>query len=142
MELFIRSARLKDCSDITRLSDQLGYKVTHEKTRESISEILMSNSNCAFVITSKEKVIGWIHGHYSLRLQSAPFVEIGGLVIDENYRRKGIGKKLIQRIIEWAELKNITTIKVRCNSIRKEAHLFYKSIGFIEAKEQKIFSLQ
>jgi GNAT superfamily N-acetyltransferase len=140
MELFIRDAKVADFESITLLSNQLGYKTTGEKTKERLSEIMASNDNCAFVATANGIVTGWIHGFYTLRIESAPFVEIGGLVIDEHFRRKGIGKILVQKVIEWAELKNTGTIRVRCNTIRKESHQFYSSIGFEEVKEQKIFS--
>ncbi|NOT94268.1 GNAT family N-acetyltransferase [Ferruginibacter sp.] len=139
MELFIRAAEVEDFESITRLSYQFGYIADTKKTKERLSEIIVSNDNCAFVATDSGIVIGWIHGFYTLRIQSDPFVEIGGLVVDENYRRKGIGRLLVQKVTEWAKLKNGSTIRVKCNSIRKESHQFYISIGFKEVKEQKVF---
>lgn len=94
-----------------------------------------------YVIADDETVIGWIHGFYSLRVESDAFVEIGGLVIDERYRRKGVGKMLVNEVIEWSRRMNIHKIRVRSNAIRTDAHTFYESIGFTETKEQKIFDL-
>ena len=92
------------------------------------------------VIASNEKIVGWIHGFYSLRIESDFFVEIGGLVVDENFRKNGIGKKLVDKVMEWSKLKNCEKVRVRCNVIRKESHKFYENIGFEINKEQKIFS--
>jgi GNAT superfamily N-acetyltransferase len=89
-----------------------------------------------------KKQIGWIHAFKTLRIESKPFIEIGGLVVDENYRGKGVGKLLINAIKNWSEQEEISTIRVRCHTKRKEAHLFYNKLGFSESKEQKIFEIR
>lgn len=142
MRLFSREAELKDAEFITKLSNQLGYKTTIEKVRNRLSDILSNVDNCIYVIIDNEYIIGWIHGFYSLRIESDTFIEIGGMVVDENYRRKGIGKMLVEKVIEWSRFKNIHKIRVRCNTHRKETHAFYNNIGFIETKEQKIFDMK
>ncbi|MCD0472581.1 GNAT family N-acetyltransferase [Flavobacterium sp. JAS] len=142
MNLFLRQAELKDVEFITELSNQLGYKTTIEKIQNRISEILNNIDNCVYVIIDNENIVGWIHGFYSLRVESDSFVEIGGLVVDENYRRKGVGKILVTKVIEWARSKKSNKIRVRCNTLRKETHVFYDRIGFIETKEQKIFDME
>ncbi|TPG34824.1 GNAT family N-acetyltransferase [Flavobacterium pectinovorum] len=142
MNLFLRQAELKDVEFIAELSSQLGYKTSLEKIQNRISEILNNADNCVYVIIDNENIIGWIHGFYSLRVESDSFVEIGGLVVDENYRRKGVGKILVTKVIEWACSKKSNKIRVRCNTLRKETHVFYDRIGFIETKEQKIFDME
>ena len=142
MNLFSRVAALKDVKLITELSNQLGYESTHEKIHRRLSEILNHADNCVFVILDNENIVGWIHGFYTMRIESDSFIEIGGMLVDKNYRRKGIGRMLIQKIIEWAHEKKINKIRVRCNSLRNETHSFYHSIGFVETKEQKIFDLK
>jgi len=137
----LRAATLEDAERITALSHQLGYDATVQQTSARLSGILSSTDNCVYVVADGDNVIGWIHGIYSVRVESDAFVEIGGLVIDMNYRRKGVGKMLVNEVIEWSRARNIHKIRVRSNTIRKEAHVFYKSMGFAETKEQKIFDL-
>lgn len=139
MELLIRTAQLTDAESITQLSNQLGYTTTIEKMQQRLSAILPNTDNCVFVMTANGQLIAWIHGCYSLRVESDPFVEIGGLVVDADHRRKGIGRMLIEKIIRWALVKNCDKIRVRCNTLRKDSHEFYNSIGFTWIKEQKIF---
>jgi len=141
MPLFIRVADLKDAEPINKLSIQLGYAATDEQIQTRLKEILNHDDNCVFVAFENENIIGWIHGFYSLRVESVSFVEIGGLVVDENYRRKGVGQMLVKKIIDWSRLRNIKKVRVRCNTMRIEAHTFYNEIGFAESKEQKIFDL-
>jgi len=139
-ELDVRIANIDDVEAITQLSNQLGYKAESKEIEFRLTRILSLKDNCVFVATEGDLVIGWIHGFYALRIESASFVEIGGLVIDEINRRKGIGGILVQHVIEWANHMNVATVRVRCNTIRTEAHQFYHRIGFDELKEQKIFS--
>jgi len=60
-------------------------------------------------------------------------------VIDENYRKQGIGKLLVNKAREWTKEKHIDKLRVRCNRNRTEAHQFYHALGFTELKEQKVF---
>ena len=139
MEIIIRVAEINDAEPVVNLSFQLGYEITKEKTEHQLEELLSNKDNCVFVAVDGGEIIGWIHGFYSIRLESASFVEIGGLVIDEKKRGKGIGKKLIGKVIEWAVTKKCDKLRVRSNTIRKETHAFYKHNGFNERKEQKVF---
>jgi GNAT superfamily N-acetyltransferase len=139
--MLIREAGPDDSEYMAELSKQMGYKTTTEDVRFRLNKIMDDKNNSVFVILDDIKVIGWIHGFYIFRVESEPFIEIGGMVIDENYRRKGIGRMLVNKIIEWSESKKSTKLRVRCNTIRKDTHSFYKSIGFVESKEQKVFDL-
>ncbi len=139
MELSIRTAEIKDSEMISELSVQLGYESNNNATYNRLIEILKNDDNRVFVAVDNGKVIGWIHGFYSLRVESDSFVEIGGFVVNKNYRTNGIGKILMEYIIKWAESKNCNKIRVRCNTIRIESHRFFENIGFIINKEQKIF---
>jgi GNAT superfamily N-acetyltransferase len=136
----IRAATIDDFERISELSNQLGYVSHSGKTKQRLAEILANTDHCVLIAIDNKMVVGWIHGFYTQRVESDPFVEIGGLVIDENHRRKGVGRILIQQVAAWAKTKNVGAIRVRCNVVRKEAHQFYHQIGFQEIKEQKIFN--
>lgn len=141
MNLIIRQALVTDKEAIAQLSDQLGYKTSAAETESRIEELLTNKEHCLFVCVDGEQVIGWVHGFYALRVESERFVEIGGLVVNEIYRRKGVGKLLVNTIVEWARQININKVRLRCNTKRKDSHLFYLGIGFSETKEQKVFDI-
>lgn len=139
MEFSVRNAEIKDSGAIAGLSNQLGYKSENIIIRQRLTEILNNSDNCVFVALEKEKIVGWIHGFYSRRVESDPFIEIGGLVVATDYRKKEIGKLLVEEINTWSLSKRCEKVRVRCNTIRKETHIFYQKIGFEINKEQKIF---
>lgn len=141
MKIEIRTITVTDAKEIQLLSKQLGYDMSLDDTVEQSKEILCSENDFAAVALIENKIVGWIHVFKAVRLETKPFAEIGGLVVNENYRNKGIGKKLVAEVKQWCLEKNIYDLRVRSNVKRKDAHQFYTFIGFGEMKEQKVFKI-
>jgi len=137
----IREISEEDAESVATLSTQLGYESDIKQTSERIKRINNSNENCAFVALVDGEVVGWIHGFYTLRIESDPFIEIGGLIVDEKYRNLKIGKQLIENINLWAKKHQVKKLKVRCNIKRTESHKFYERLGFKENKRQIAFEM-
>lgn len=66
---------------------------------------------------------------------------IENVITDVKYRRKGIGKKIILKAIEIAEKSNCYKVFLESGINRKEAHMFYKSIGFDDTNK-KAFNIR
>jgi GNAT superfamily N-acetyltransferase len=141
MEIQVRQMTDNDAPAVQKLSEQLGYVLSISEIKNNIRETISSKDHIAFVALHDRKIVGWIHAFKALFLGSISFIEIGGLVVDENCRSKGIGKKLIDRIKEWSLEKGINQVRVRSQVKRKEAHQFYLNNGFVEIKEQKVFQI-
>jgi ribosomal protein S18 acetylase RimI-like enzyme len=142
MQMDIRHAEMYDLESIANLSEQWGYRSTKEKIQRCLHDITNNHDHVLYVLSKGDQVRGWIHGIYSLRIESDPFVEIGGLVVDKDFRRQGAGRFLVDKIAEWSLRRKCHTIRVRSNIIRKEANAFYSSIGFKEIKQQKVYSME
>jgi GNAT superfamily N-acetyltransferase len=141
MKIEIEPLTLDHALNVQRLSEQLGYPLSLHEIKNNISGMASATDHAAFIAIMDEKIVGWVHAFKSLFLESKPFIEIGGLVVDETYRNKGIGKKLFERIKQWCVEKQISTLRVRSQLKRKEAHQFYLNNGFTEIKEQKVFQI-
>jgi GNAT superfamily N-acetyltransferase len=137
----IRVITEEDAESVASLSTQLGYESNVDQTLLRIRRINDCIENCAFAALVDDKVVGWIHGFYTLRIESDSFVEIGGLVVDSAYRNLKIGKQLIERVKLWAKQHQVKKLKVRCNIIRTESHKFYERLGFKENKRQIAFEI-
>jgi len=142
MEVFVRSIIEQDAESVNALSAQLGYIMPIGQTLANIKSVLATRGHTAFVAIHENKIIGWIGVAEALQIESAPFCEIRGLVVDENYRGYGVGKLLIERVRQWAKETGNNTLRLRTNMIRMEAHLFYRHVGFKEVKEQKVFEMK
>ncbi len=86
-----------------------------------------------------ENVIGCVCVIIDTRLAEGVCAEIVSLVVDKSVRGKGVGKSLVIKAEEWAG-KYIGKVRIRANETRKDAHLFYESLGYSYIKSQKIFS--
>ena len=141
MKVFVREIAPEDAAAVAVLSGQLGYTISEEQTLKNIKAII-ENENCeAFVALYEDNVIGWTSISYNIQLESPPSAELRGLVIDERYRKKGIGKMLIEKAKEWGREKGLSLLRLRCNVKRIETHLFYSYLGFVETKQQKVFEI-
>jgi GNAT superfamily N-acetyltransferase len=142
MEISIRNIAEQDAEAINALSTQLGYTMPIEQTLANIRSVSGTHGHNAFVAIHENKIIGWIGAAVALQIESAPFCEIKGLIVDERYRGHGIGKLLIEQVKQWSKESGNKTLRLRCNTTRKEAHLFYHHLGFKEIKEQKVFEMK
>lgn len=66
----------------------------------------------------------------NLSHNAMPWAFVEGLVVDHRYRRKGLGKVLMQHAIRQAKEAGCYKIELGSNKKRIEAHEFYRSLGF------------
>lgn len=142
MIINIRSAEIDDADSIENLRAHMAYEKTIISTRERIESILKNEDNCIFVALQNDEIVAWIHAFYAMRIESDFFVEIGGLVVHERYRRRGIASLLVDQVLLWTRHVKRDQVRIRTNTIRKETHAFYEKLGFRETKEQKVFDMQ
>ena len=141
MEIFIRRIVIVDAGSVNALTHQLGYPLSVGQTLQNINAVMENKDHAAFVAEYDNKVVGWIGLAHSIQIEKPSYCEIRGLVVDDNYRNHGIGKMLIEKAKQWAKEKGNDKLRLRCNVIRIETHLFYQHLGFKETKEQKVFEL-
>lgn len=136
MDIIIRNVTIQDAEDIRKISmNDLGYKCDINLVKSRI-QTLDNNREQVFVAEVDNKVIGYVHVEKFNTLYYEPMVNIQGMVVDSNYQRKGIGKRLMERAEKWG--REIGASKVRLNSgiERIDAHKFYRAIGYDDEKEQ------
>lgn len=142
MHIKIREAIPSDAVSIDQLCSQLGYESQLNRTTTSLQFIINEPSHTVFIAETNDEIVGWIHVFIAVRLESESFAEIGGMVVDVRHRKNGIGTLFIRHAQKWALSLNVSKLRVRCNSIRKETHDFYLQRGFQNTKEQKVFDMK
>lgn len=143
MELTIREASVLDGERLAELCRQLGYEKSPGETTQGISDLLQTGRDKIFVAASPSKgVVGWIHLAHATSLTTGWFGVIVGLVVDESFRGQGIGKALVAHALRHAREFGVSSVRVRSQAKRQDAHRFYKSLGFEELKEQKVFDIK
>lgn len=66
---------------------------------------------------------------------------IENVIIDTQYRKKGIGKEIVKKAVEYAKEKNCYKVILQSGIERTEAHKFYESIGF-DGESKKAFQIR
>lgn len=142
MDISIRTATMTDAAAIAALSSQLGYPLSEEAAAHHLTMLTDREGEVVYVAILGTLVVGWLQLSFMMRLESGPFFEITGLVVDEQYRSCGIGKQLLNQVKEYCTQNGDHAIRVRSNVKRAAAHRFYLNNGFAEKKEQKVFELK
>jgi len=137
-ELSLRQIEPRDAPAVSLLIQQLGYN----RTAQQVLAWIASNDprqQVAFVACVGGGVIGWIEVSIERRLQSSPFALIGGLVVAEEFRGKGIGRELCRLAEDWAWQHGAERVRVTSRSTRPDAHRFYLRDGFQQVKTSLVF---
>lgn len=120
-----------DVKPVAELSAQLGYPVSRIELRERFLRIAATAGNGIFVALNNElTVIGWMHVHTVDRLEVGRYADIGGIVVDEAMRGRGVGRALMLCAEAWAHEHGFDRVKLSSGAQRTEAHGFYEHLGY------------
>jgi RimJ/RimL family protein N-acetyltransferase len=102
---------------------------TEDEEREFIDKIASAPRSVLFVAEAKGSIVGMLDFHGEQRAQrehSGGF----GMSVARQWRRAGIGTKLIESLIVWAEPHGIRRIELEVFSNNHGAIALYRKAGF------------
>ena len=138
--LTIRAMRIEDAEAVSLLATQLGYARGADEIAAWVARIAnVAAEQTAFVACVGGEVVAWIEVSVERRLQSEAFGMIGGLVVSDRVRSRGIGRLLCDCAEEWAREQGLETLRVTSRSTREGAHRFYLRDGYREVKTSLVF---
>jgi len=137
--LLIRRLTADDAEAAAELSSQLGYPCPAADLRERIEEMLRTADRVAFAAVVDGQIVGWIDAAMERHLQSPASAVIGGLVVREDIRGLGVGRRLCLEVEEWARGKSVPLVRVRSQIRREDAHRFYLRDGYRKVKTSFVF---
>jgi predicted N-acetyltransferase YhbS len=134
----VRQIEPRDASAVSSLAEQLGYSRTAQQILDWI-QTAHPAQQAAFVACFNGEVVGWVEVAMENHLQSAPLALIGGLVVKETMRGRGIGRELCRRAELWGWEHGAERIRVTSRSTRLDAHRFYARDGYQVVKTSLVF---
>jgi GNAT superfamily N-acetyltransferase len=137
--LTIRRLTVDDAEAAAELSGQLGYSCAVTDLRDRIEELSRADDRVAFAAVVDGQIVGWIDAAMERHLQSPASAVIGGLVVREDTRGLGVGKRLCLEVEEWARNKSVPLVRVRSQIKREDAHRFYLRDGYRKVKTSFVF---
>ena len=140
MTVSVRSMAEGDLEAVRSLSGTLGYPVDADALRERFTRVSASAGDGLFVAEGAPGgLLGFIHVHGRLLIESAPHAKLAALVVGEAARRTGVGRALVAAAEDWARAHGFDRMRVRSNVTRTESHHFYPALGFTLVKTQHAY---
>jgi GNAT superfamily N-acetyltransferase len=136
----VREIELADAEAAARLSDELGYPASVETMERRIRDLQPLPDHAVFVACIAGTVVGWIDVGITRHLQADAYGEIGGLVVSDAHRSRGIGRSLLVHAEQWLRDRGFPRVVVRSQIAREAAHRFYLREGYAKVKTSAVFS--
>lgn len=136
----LRNANAADADRLAELSNTLGYPVEPDLIRRRLERLLAKPNHLVLVVAAPAHlVVGWIHAAEHDILTAGRVCEIVGLVVAEEQRGHGLGRRLVERVERWASERGLRQVSVRSNIARTESHPFYERLGYARVKSQHTY---
>lgn len=136
----IRMAQTSDYSKCLPLFRTLYHGDIGPDFKQTFEDFVNSEDGVIMLAERSSKVIGVLVGSHHLDIDwEGRITKIDALIVEEAYRKEGIGKKLVQHLVTIARRKQCKAIKSRINRKNIVAQEFHKSLGFTEADTYEYF---
>ncbi len=127
----IRKVEIKDLNSLLNLLYQLSPKTKRDKEIDrkepsnTLKKIITDENYYTCIYQEKGKILGTgtLLRQLNLSHGTRPYGHIENIVVDKKARGKGIGKIIVNHLIEKAEQKNCYKVILNC---KKELIPFYK----------------
>lgn len=127
-----RKNQAGDVDAVYRLICQLEQAtLPYEAFRSIYLQQLESAHDYSIICEQDQQVVGFLHLRLEDQLHHAgKIAEIMELVVDDDVRRQGIGKELLNRADIAAQKHGCMQIEASSHERRRDAHRFYEQNGF------------
>ena len=105
---------------------------TDEELKKELINVLKNPEKIVLVVEIENVIIGYVEFKYSTKATKCIFID--QIFIDNDYKRKGYGRILIEEVIKFAKGNNCKRIELNCWSFNEDALKFYQKIGFMQQR--------
>jgi N-acetylglutamate synthase-like GNAT family acetyltransferase len=132
--LQIRKCGMNDLERVTALLREFGYPTTLSVMKERMQSMENDSLHCTLVAELDNEVVGMIGLRQisSYYKQQDCITEITALIVSEELRGNGLGRRLVASAEEWARKQGCCQLFLRSGNRveRAPAHAFYRYMGF------------
>jgi len=135
MPVNVRKATPDDLNRIIELYEELGEQkidISPDSMQRIFNEISEIPGHYFLVIEKDDYVLGTLYLQVvpNLSHNGSPWAMIENVVVDKKQHRNGLGRLLMEYAINICRESGCHKVQLMSMSKRKEAHQFYRSMGF------------
>jgi N-acetylglutamate synthase-like GNAT family acetyltransferase len=128
-----RPASAEDADRVAELLEQLGYPTSPEAARRRLQMLATSHNDEVWVAERDGTVVGLVAIHVSASLEcDGEVAKVNAIVVDEAARRQGVGQQLMALAEREARRRGCVLLFLTTAERRRDAHAFYRGLGFEE----------
>jgi N-acetylglutamate synthase-like GNAT family acetyltransferase len=128
-----RPASPEDAGRVAELLEQLGYPASRKAVTRRLQALAASRHDVVWVADRDGTVVGLVALHVSCSLEhDGDVAKVSAIVVDEAARRQGVGEELMALAEREARRRGCVLLFLTTAERRKEAHTFYRGLGFEE----------
>lgn len=130
--MIIRGAKKSDYRDLMILYNGFVESDRYSSfDNDNFDKTLKSKDNFIYVVEENKKLVGF--ASFSIRLvvrYPKPIAELDELFVIPEYRKKGVGKLLMDKILSKAKELNCHRLFIESHYKHEAAHKLYDKLGF------------
>ncbi|WP_348823516.1 GNAT family N-acetyltransferase [Flavobacterium aestuarii] len=131
MEVILKNIRIEDEKDLVSFLNNAGSSLNTFRYFSTRTISILNNHITTILLYEDQNPVGY--GHLDKDGETIWL----GICVSENKERKGYGKLIIDRLIEEAQLKNISRINLSVDINNHNAVKMYVKYGFVICNEIK-----
>ncbi len=140
--MMVEILKKSDINDTVRFQITELYKQLNDSIKQCpLHQILQEDNHIIFAVCSIENQIVGIALLATYKVISGHRGMVEDVVVDAQHRGKGIGRKLMEKLLEEAEHRNLDSILLFSGHHREAAIGLYKSLGFT-LRESGVYNLK
>jgi GNAT superfamily N-acetyltransferase len=139
----IRDVLGVDAPAVASLLAQLGYPTDEGAVLRRLERIRTSPFDRLFVAELDGEVVGLAGIHVSPSLEyDEDAAKVSAIVVDEAYRGRGVGRALLAAVEDEARTRHCGLLFLTTAERRREAHEFYRRLGWEETGRRFVKQLE
>jgi GNAT superfamily N-acetyltransferase len=125
-------------SKLNKYESNYDYILNGEFKFSEIHKRSLNNDYVYIAMAIEDKPIGYVFSYLKMgkgKVHTTNVIEVEALFVEEDYRKKGVGKTLIDSVDDWAK-ENFDDYVIELHAINNNSNSmdFYKHIGFNEVR--------
>ncbi|MFH2124617.1 MAG: GNAT family N-acetyltransferase [Pseudomonadota bacterium] len=105
------------------------------KQRRGLALMIENDRGCVLVAEAEGRVVGMCSGQLLVSTaEGALSLLVEDVVVDAQWRRRGVGRLLMETISDWGRVKKVSRLQLLADRNNKPALDFYRSLGWQTTK--------